>query len=311
MGLVGAAASLGFREEDDHTYELIAYRRPEACGKPRLIDPESVKRTEREMFPHCLNNYDYGSRRILIAPHGPDPVFLGMRADSPVAALEAFKSLRYEEELEGHLVYLSNQCTDAHLTTRLSLPLSAYSAGWLEGSVRTLREGEGRHLYITLDVAGSTVPAAVYEPAGDLQRMAKRLIEGDRLRVFGGVRRATPRHPAVLNVEKIEVLATVKSVKLENPPCEKCGRSTKSEGRGKGFQCRGCGTRMREVPRRVTEVPRDIEPGVYLPSPGAQRHLTKQLIRYGREVHHPVPVVAGWIQPAGIRPLRAPARSRR
>ncbi len=311
MGLVGASASLGFREEDDHTYELIAYRRPDECGKPRFIDPESVKRTESEMFPHCLNSYDYGARRVLIAPHGPDPVFLGLRADSPDAALQAFKSVRFEEELAGHMIYLSNQCTDAHLTTRLALPLSAYSAGWLEGSIRALREREGGHLYLSLDVSGSTVPAAVYEPAGDLRRMARNLIEGDRLRVFGGVRRATPRHPAVLNVEKIEVLATEQKLKGENPLCDDCGRRTKSEGRDKGFQCRGCGARLRGASRRVIAVPRDVQPGVYLPSPGAQRHLTKQLIRYGREVYHPHPIVEGWIRQAGVRPLRVPARSRR
>ena len=311
MGLVGAAASLGFTEADDHTYELIAYRRPENCGTPRAIDPESVIQVEREMFPHTLNNYDYGSRRLLIAPHGPDPVFLGIRADSPAVSLEAFRSVRYGEELAGHMIYLSNQCTDAHLTSPLALPLSAYSSGWVEGSVRSLEDGEGRHLYITLVVAGSVVPAAVYEPAGDLLRMARRLTRGDRLRVFGGVRRASTRHPAILNVEKIEVLRTEPKLRRENPLCEKCGRTTKSEGRAKGFQCRSCGARLRESRKRVTIVPRGIEPGVYLPSPGAQRHLTKQLVRYGREVHSPHAIVDGWISPYGVRPLRVPARSRR
>jgi len=311
MGLVGAAASLGFSDSDDHTYELIAYRRPENCGKPRTIDPEPVKRVERELFPHTLSSYDYGSRRLLIAPHGPDPVFLGIRADSPAVALEAFRSVRYEEELLGHVIYLSNQCTDAHLASPLALPLSAYSSGWLQGSVRSLEDGEGRHLYIALEAAGSVVPAAVYEPAGDLLRMARRLMKGDRLRVYGGVRRATSRHPAVLNVEKIEVLHAEPKLNRENPSCEKCGGSTKSEGRAKGFQCRSCGAKLRESRKKLTVVSRGIEPGVYLPSPGSQRHLTKQLIRYGREVHSPHDLVHGWISPDGVRPLRVPARSRR
>ncbi|MDA4134021.1 MAG: tRNA(Ile)(2)-agmatinylcytidine synthase [Thaumarchaeota archaeon] len=311
MGLVGAAASLGFIESDDHTYELIAYRRPENCGKPRTVDPESVKRVEHELFPHTLSNYDYGSRRLLIAPHGPDPVFLGIRADSPAFALEAFRSVRYGEDLAGHMIYLSNQCTDAHLASPLSLPLSAYSSGWLEGSVRALEEGEGKHLYITLEVAGAAVPAAVYEPAGDLLRMARRLMRGDRVRAFGGVRRGTIKHPAILNVEKIEVLYAEPMLRSENPVCEGCGGSTKSEGRARGFQCRSCGARLRESRKRVTIVPRGVEPGVYLPSPGAQRHLTKQLIRYGREVHSPHALVDAWISPYEIRPLRAPVRSRR
>jgi len=311
MGLVGAAASLGFGETDDHTYELIAYRRPGNCGTPRGIDAESVKRVERRTYPHTLSCYDYGSRRLLVAPHGPDPVFLGIRADSPAVALEAFGSVRYEEELAGHMIYLSNQCTDAHLASPLALPLVAYSSGWVEGSVRSLQAGEGSHLYIELEVGGSVVPAAVYEPAGDLSRMARGLVRGDLLRAFGGVRRASTRHPAVLNVEKIEVLHTEPELRRGNPLCEDCGGSTKSEGRAKGYQCRSCGARLREARKTVTVVPRDIGPGVYLPSPGAQRHLTKQLIRYGREVRSPHALVDGWVSPYGVKPLRVPAQSRR
>jgi len=311
MGLVGAAASLGFSEDDDHTYETIAYRRPENCGTPRLIDSESVKEAEGKMFPHTFNNYDYGNRRVLITPHGPDPVFLGIRADSPTAALAAFRMVRYEEELAGYMVYVSNQCTDAHLTSPLALPLSAYHAGWLEGSVGALVEGEGGHLYISLDVGGSTVPSAVYEPAGDLLRMGRMLMPGDTVRLFGGVRRATRNHSAILNVEKIEVLSVQPSLRHANPACENCGKTTKSEGAGKGFQCRTCGAKPRRRSKVVTVVQRDVQEGVYLPSPGAQRHLTKQLVRYGREVHSPHPLVDGWIEPDRLRPLPAPARSRR
>ena len=101
MGLVGAAASVGFTEEQDHTYEIIAYRSPENCGSPRVVDEESVEESEREMFPHVLNNYDYGSRRMLVAPHGPDPVFIGMRADSPATALRAFGMASYSEAPRG------------------------------------------------------------------------------------------------------------------------------------------------------------------------------------------------------------------
>ena len=56
MGVVGAAASLGFDgRHDDHTFELIAYRRPEMCGRPRAVEVDSVKKMERETFPHTFN----------------------------------------------------------------------------------------------------------------------------------------------------------------------------------------------------------------------------------------------------------------
>lgn len=311
MGIVGAAASLGFSEEDDHTYELVAYRGPENCGTPRVVDPEHVMRAERALFPYVFNSYDYGAGRSLIAPHGPDPVFAGVRAASPSIAMKAFGMLSYEEKLAGHMVYLSNQCTDAHLSNPLRMPLSAYSAGWLSGSVRSIGDGDGGHVYISLDADGREVPCAVYEPAGDLVRMSRQLAPGDRLIVFGGVRRGTHAHPAIVNVEKFEVLSVAEKVQYENPECPACTRRMKSEGRGKGFQCHGCGARSRSARKKATIIRRNIEPGVYLPSPGAQRHLTKPLVRYGREPRVAYPLVEGWIVSESVRALRVPAKSPR
>lgn len=310
MGLVGAAASVGFTEEDDHTYEIIAYRRPENCGTPRRVDEESVERAEHEMFPDVLNNYDYGRKRVLVTPHGPDPVFLGIRAASPTVALAAFERVRYSEVLAGQMIYTSNQCTDAHLKNELSIPLSAYSSGWLEGVVTSMGVGEGGHLYFSLRVDDATVPCAVYSQAGDLHNMARRLIAGDYLRVFGGVRRASGKHPSILNLEKIDVLTTATKFRRENPTCRTCRRKMKSEGKGKGFQCEVCGDRQAGGPT-IVEITRGLRAGIYLPSPRAQRHLTKQLIRYGRESYSAQPLVDGWITPDPLAPLQAPARSRR
>ena len=285
MGVVGAAASLGFSaEEDDHTFELIAYRTEASCGRQRRVEADSVTRMERATFPRTFNSFDHRTGRVLLTPHGPDPVFLGIRADDPGVAVSAFGMLRFEEELAGHVVYLSNQCTDAHLRRRLGRPLKAYSSGWLEGTVEGLEKAEGGHLYLDLDAAGSAVRAAVYRPSADLRRAAELLERGDLVRVFGGVRRATSRHPPILNVEKVEVLALSPLLRRANPLCPGCGRVAKSEGRGKGFQCRRCGARFGEDAVRTVERARALVPGVYLPPPGAQRHLTKPLVRYGREL---------------------------
>ena len=312
MGVVGAAASVGFSEtDDDHTYEIIAYRREDACGTKRAVMDERVVEMERRTFPHTFNSYDHRSRRILVTPHGPDPVFLGVRADSPEVALSAFRMLKPEEKLAGHMIYLSNQCTDAHLTSKLALPIKAYSSGWLDGSVDALERGEGGHLYVDLKVAGSIVRCAIYRPAADLQRAAGMLGRGDVVRVFGGVRRATSKHPPILNVEKIEVLYLDPGHRSVNPTCTKCGRIAKSEGTGKGFQCRQCGAKFDEGARRTEERIRSLVPGVYLPSSGSQRHLTKPLIRYGRELHKAYPLIEGWFQPAPIEAYSAPAQSPR
>jgi tRNA(Ile2)-agmatinylcytidine synthase len=58
----------------------------------------------------------------------------------------------------------------------------------------------------------------------------------------------------------------------------------KSEGKAKGFQCKKC--KLREPPslqKLRIPVPREIQPGLYIPTPKAHRHLTKPLHRYGLE----------------------------
>jgi tRNA(Ile2)-agmatinylcytidine synthase len=258
MGLVGAASCLGFSTRFDHTFELIAYRQKEFWGTKRQIDSSSVRDMDAETFPHTFNNYDYQKRKVLIAPHGPDPVFSGIRGDSPRAAIEAFGKLRYDEPLQGHMVYVSNQHTDAHLQRELEWKV--YSSGWLDGTVEEVRVGAGGHVYITLTAHGRSRPVAAYEPTGDLRRTAKLLRRGDKIRAFGGVRRPTSLHPAVLNLEKFEVASSARTKHV--------------------------------VPR-----------GTYISSPRANRHLTKPLIRYGRENHDNEQAVEGWFEGAPRRPL--------
>ena len=290
MGLVGAASSVAFDESYDHTYELIAYRRREFWGTPRRFDSTSVRQMDRRSFPDTFNNYDYQKERPLVAPHGPDPVFLGIRGASPSVVLKAFGTLGYDERLEGHMIYLSNQCTDAHLELELGLPLKAYSSGWIEGRVASARPGRGSHVYIGLRSRGekkgkeTLIGCAVYQPTGDLHRVARLLLPGDRVRVAGGVRRPSPRHERVVNVESIEVLSLASEKRQSNPSCPDCGSRMKSEGAEKGYECRGCGRRLTPGARKtVSLIPRRLRIGRYLSSPRAHRHLTKPLMRYGRE----------------------------
>jgi tRNA(Ile2)-agmatinylcytidine synthase len=253
MGLVGAASSFGFDERFDHTYELISYRRVENWGSSRLIDSSSVKDMDRATFTHTFNNYDHQKRKVLISPHGPDPVFAGVRGDSPGTVLQAFESLRYGEELEGGMIFLSNQHTDAHL--RRKLDWKVYSSGWVDCTVEKVETGAGGHVYVILEAAGKTHLAAAYEPTGDLRRAAKLLAAGDEVRAYGGVRRGTSLHPKILNMERLDVKSS-----------------------------------------------RTLPVGTYLASPRANRHLTKPLTRYGREVYSRSNKVEGWLTPDPTRP---------
>jgi len=307
MGTVGAAASLGFScAVDDHTYELIAYRRPENCGTRRAVEPRSVREMEAQTFPHTFNSYDYESGRVLVAPTGPDPVLAGIRGDAPRTVLDAFQRVRIGEDVLGYVIYATNQCTDAHLTSRLSTPLKAFSAGWLEGVVVSTQPCQGGHLMIRLSSGyPPTLSCMVYEPSGDLRRAARLLKPGDSIRVSGGVRKASSKNPAVINVEKIEVLSVARSLVRANPRCVRCGSRMKSEGRGKGYECRKCGHKSAEVARATAtrSGASRIDTGTYLPSPRAQRHLTKQLIRYRNESLGDHALVDGWMKPPAFEPM--------
>lgn len=247
MGIVGAASSIGFDPTADHSYELIAYRRKENWGTRRLVDESSVRSMDARTFPRTFNNYDYQKGKVLIAPHGPDPVFVGVRGDSPQSVIKAFRMVKFAEALEGHMVYETNQHTDAHLNKRLEWKV--YSSGWLEGKIEGVRVGEGGHVYGSLSESGLTRVIAAYEPTGDLRRAFRKLRTGARVRVHGGVRRGTALHPEALNLEKLEVLSPGKGLPL----------------------------------------------GIYISSPRSNRHLTKPLIRYGRESRTGAEAVEGWL----------------
>ncbi len=309
MGVVGASAALGFDTLRDHTYELLAYRRREMYGAPRGVDRESVISMDRRTFPHTYNNYDYENGRTMITPHGPDPVLLGIRGDSPGAVFAAFSTIRCSEHAEGHMIYISNQHTDAHLRHQMTFPLKAFSSGWLEGRVILVEAGPGAHVYIRLGVGAETAICAVYEPTGDLRRAARLLMPGDVVRVAGGVRRPSLKHPRLLNVERMEVTSLQKAFRHSNPICGGCGTRMNSEGRAKGFQCTKCKARL-SGGRVSHEIERDLQKGIYVSSPRSQRHLTKQLIRYGSELDdESSPLIEGWIGSESLRPLRVPARS--
>jgi tRNA(Ile2)-agmatinylcytidine synthase len=204
MGLIGASASLAFDEGFDHTYELIAYRKEANWGTPRQIEAASVRRMDGATFPHTFNNYDYQKRKVLISPHGPDPVFAGIRGDSPRAVLSALEMLDYSEDLDGYMIYASNQHTEAHLENKLDWKV--YSSGWEEGRVESVEVGPGGHVYVAIQSGRTRRLCAAYEPTGDLRRVARRLGKGDVVRFYGGVRKPTTIHPKVLNVERMDII---------------------------------------------------------------------------------------------------------
>jgi len=155
-------------------------------------------------------------------------------------------------------------------------------AGLVEGGHRII---EGGHVIFTVGDGSGRVDYAAYEPSGGFRDTVTRLREGDDVRAAGGVRET--KMGLTLNLERLEVVSLAAVQRLVNPRCPACGGPTESMGRGQGLRCKRCGHREAGLAKVVEEVPRDLIPGVYLPPPRAERHLTKPLKRYGKEKKTP------------------------
>ena len=276
-GLIGSLAAIGADLESvEHTFEIIAYRISENLGYPRRIDHDSVKLMNSKYGNMTFNNLDSESGRVLVSPHGLDPVLLGIRGYSPNDVLDAFKELQLNEEIERVMIFRTNQGTDAHLRkTRKAADLKPHQSGVLTGRVddvpRVLRGG---HVIFRLRDDSGLIDCAVYRPTGSLAMAARDLLPGDTVRVYGGVRRWREGTPT-LNVEKLEVIHMVEKIQQANPMCSSCGGRCESMGRGQGLRCKKCGQRNEYASKIQVRQERHIQSTIYVPPPRARRHLTK------------------------------------
>ena len=276
-GLIGSLAAIGADLESvEHTFEIIAYRISENLGYPRRIDHDSVKLMNSKYGNRTFNNLDSESGRVLVSPHGLDPVLLGIRGYSPNDVLDAFKELQLNEEIERVMIFRTNQGTDAHLRkTRKAADLKPHQSGVLTGRVddvpRVLRGG---HVIFRLRDDSGLIDCAVYRPTGSLAMAARDLLPGDTVRVYGGVRRWREGTPT-LNVEKLEVIHMVEKIQQANPMCSSCGGRCESMGRGQGLRCKKCGQRNEYASKIQVRQERHIQSTIYVPPPRARRHLTK------------------------------------
>ena len=275
-GLIGSLAAIGADLESvEHTFEIIAYRISENLGNPRRIDHDSVKLMNSKYGDRTFSNLDSESGRVLVSPHGLDPVLLGIRGYSPNDVLDAFKELQLNEEIERVMIFRTNQGTDAHLRkTRKAADLKPHQSGVLTGRVddvpRVLRGG---HVIFRLRDDSGLIDCAVYRPTGSLAMAARDLLPGDTVRVYGGVRRLREGTPT-LNVEKLEVLHMVEKIQHANPMCSSCGGRCESMGRGQGLRCKKCGQRNEYASKIQVRQERHIQSTIYVPPPRARRHLT-------------------------------------
>jgi len=284
-GIIGALAAIGETLDGDHTYEAITYRLPENRGKPRRLEFQSIVEMDRATRPWTFNNIDPETGRVLITPRGPDPVLFGIRGESMEVVKKAMGMVRVFEAIERWAIFRTNHGTDAHLKKTCKIKdIPPYSAMVVEGLVaQSHRTIQGGHVVFTMEDETKKIDCAAYEPTGSFRNVVKALTVGDKIRIYGGIRKALPRHTYTVNIEKIEVLELTKKFELHNPKCPRCGKKMGSMGYRKGFRCEKCGYKDPKAEKILVEAPRDITCGLYVPPPRAHRHLTKPFLRYGLE----------------------------
>ena len=273
QGLVGAISAVGY-EFSDHTFELLSYRKRSQFGKKRAITKESVKKMQTKTFPETFSSYDDENDRVLITPHGPDPVFYGIRGETVKSVVSAYTIVNTDEKLDGYMVFKSNQGTGDHLKNELVLnDLKPFTSGFLVGEVfnKPVIE-QGGHVFFSIQVKDRKIRCAVYRPT-KITKVAQNLIPGDKVQIGGGIRKASKKHGRVLNVEFLRVLELAKHRLPTNPTCKKCNKKMKSKGTKQGFECIKCGNRT--VSKTSRDIPRKIQCRLYIPAISAHRHLTR------------------------------------
>ncbi len=273
QGLVGAIGAIGYKFSD-HTFELLCYRKKSQFGKKRIINKNSVKKMQSITFPETYNSFDNENDRVLITPHGPDPVFYGIRGESVKSVVLASTMVDTDEELDGYMVFKSNQGTADHLKNELQAnDLRPYTSGFLVGKVCSKPVTEqGGHVFFSIQVGDKKIRCGVYKQT-KITKTAQDLIPGDKIRLGGGIRKASKNYERVLNVEFLDVIKLEKNILLTNPTCKTCNKKMKSKGNRQGFECFRCGNKS--FSKSSLEIPRKIQRKLYLPAISAHRHLTR------------------------------------
>ncbi|MBU3967450.1 MAG: tRNA(Ile)(2)-agmatinylcytidine synthase [Euryarchaeota archaeon] len=268
-GLIGALAAAGFALTGlpDITYEVIAYREKKRWGTPRVIDEDSVWKAAEQ--PDTWDTVDHENRRIVFAPHSPDPILFGIRGKSELAVRRAFSFIK-SEPFERYVVYMTNQNTDMHLLRAKIGEVLDCRSYILEGTVsKPPKTIVGGHVIFEISDGTSAIECAAFEPTKGFRSIIRKLRAGDKVTVYGSVKDGT------LNLEKLK-LTGLNHNELRNPLC--CGKRMKSMGSGQGTRCEKCGAKAKE--QVIESIKRNISKGFYEVPPCARRHLSKPLVRY-------------------------------
>ena len=251
-GRIGATCAVAWRAKVS-SWEAIAYRELHAKGK-RMICLDTLqsisKLTEVFLAVHSKN------KQQLVAPKGKSPVLFGIRGTTPQCVEHACLQLMNAENTEesrGHLIFETNQATNDHIEQTKTF------------AIQSIQLDKG-HVHISSDCHQELV---IHHESGEMNRIAKQLVEGDVIVVRG-----LNDLSNVLHVENMKISRLVPRRK-GRPKCTSCDRTMKSMGKGQGIRCPICKQKQAD---RYTSFTPNIPLQVWMEPPDDQRrHLTKPL----------------------------------
>ena len=227
-----------------------------------------------DIFPSTFDNYDYANHHNRLTPSSPCPVLYGIRGEL-IDDLKKASSFVVSEKIDSSSIFETNQGTDDHLQRKKISEIKPYQSVVTGGTVvanpHTIKGG---HVIFTLMDSTGEIDCAAYEPTKQFRDIIRKLIIGDKIEVYGGVR----KEPLTINLEKINIKYLKKQEeKIENPICPKCNKHMKSKGAGQGYKCKICGIKSNKP--IIKKINRYIEIGFYEVPICARRHLSKPLKR--------------------------------
>ncbi|MEE9409896.1 MAG: tRNA(Ile)(2)-agmatinylcytidine synthase [Candidatus Heimdallarchaeota archaeon] len=298
-GLIGAIAAIGNNlnpEKEDFSYELLSYRSPEYIGKKRQVSSESVRKMDKQLSPHVFNNIDEESGKILITPAGKDPVLYGIRGETPEVLLEAFDLVHVSEPVESFCIFRTNQGTDQHFNYSDSMirNFSVY-----KGEIEVIEKPRillGGHTIFNASTVkdNKIIDVAAFEPSKKFREVVRKLLPGDRIMAYGGIKYKQKYQKFTIQLEKCEVVHISEQFKEESPFCPNCSKRMISAGKNKGYKCRKCGHKDRNITKLRVPIIRNLTRGLYIPPAQAQRHLVKPFRRYNLSKKDNVNFVENW-----------------
>ena len=261
-GIIGSSAAISWIPNENHSYELIAWRKRSMIGKKRIINMKTIVELDKN-FPETFVNRDPTKNRGLIAPRTPCPVLYGIRSKSPEILEKAHKWLQSNDNVEesfDYAVHCTNQLSDDHVTlssgTVISKPLISKGA---HSSIKVIMDGKLKSL-------------VAFQQGGSVNLLLRSLMPGDII-LWTGL--YSPSDSSV-HLEKLSIFDAVPR-SISRPLC--CNTSMKSAGNNQNLRCTKCNSIAEKYWKAQIPIFSDIDmiDNWTEPNPSNRRHLSKPL----------------------------------